>query len=164
MDIAKSYCPVLFCRYNARRLITTSLNGELLVKLKQLITMAVVALTLFSVQAFETNDDIKNRIKPVGNVHVAGAAAAGPAADAGPRSGKDIYNGACAACHAAGVLGAPKTQDAGDWGPRLADKGRDGVWKNAISGINAMPPMGACGNCSEDDILLAIDYMIEGVE
>ena len=47
---------------------------------------------------------------------------------------------------------------------RLADKGRDGVWKNAISGINAMPPMGACGNCSEDDILSAIDYMIEGVE
>ena len=164
MDIAKSYCPVLFCRYNARRLITTSLNGELLVKLKQLITMAVVALTLFSVQAFETNDDIKNRIKPVGSVHVAGAASASAAADAGPRSGKDIYNGACAACHAAGILGAPKTQDAGDWSPRLADKGRDGVWKSAIAGINAMPPMGACGNCSDDDILAAIDYMIEGVE
>ena len=144
--------------------IYPSLNGELLVKLKQLITMAVVALTLFSVQAFEANDDIRDRIKPVGSVHVAGAAAATAAADAGPRSGQDIYNGACAACHSAGVLGAPKTQDAGDWGPRLAEKGREGVWKSAIAGINAMPPMGACGNCSEDDILSAIDYMTEGVE
>jgi cytochrome c5 len=134
-------------------------------KIKQLVTLAVVALTLFSVQALESNDDLKARIQPVGSVHIAGAAAAGAgAAASGSRSGEDIYKGACAACHSSGVLGAPKTQNAGDWGPRLAEKGKKGVWRNAIKGINAMPPMGACGNCSEDDIMAAIDYMIEGVE
>ena len=45
-------------------------------KIKQLVTLAVVALTLFSVQAFESNDDLKARIQPVGSVHIAGAAAA----------------------------------------------------------------------------------------
>ena len=126
--------------------------------------MAVVALTLFSVQAFEANDDIKARIQPVGSVHIAGAAPAGAAAASGPRSGQDIYNGACLACHSSGVLGAPKTQNADDWAPRLAAKGKDGVWKSAIKGINAMPPMGACGDCSDDDILAAINYMLEGIE
>lgn len=107
-----------------------------------------------------TEDDIKNRIKPVGKVHVAGAA---PAAAAGPRSGADIYNQACVACHTSGVLGAPKLQVAADWQPRLDEKGFDQVWKNAVNGINAMPPMGTCGDCTEDDIKAAIEYMIEGI-
>ena len=78
------------------------------------------------------------------------------------RTGEDIYKSSCAACHSSGVLGAPKNQNAGDWGPRLAEKGKKGLWRNAIKGINAMPPMGVCGNCSEDDIMAAINYMIEG--
>jgi cytochrome c5 len=134
------------------------------VKIKQLLALGVVALSVFSLNAAQaTNDEIKNRIKPIGSVHIAGAVAA-TAAAAGPKSGKDIYNSACSACHAAGVLGAPKTQNAGDWKPRLDEKGFDTVWQNAIKGINAMPPMGTCGTCTEDDIKSAIEYMIEGVE
>jgi cytochrome c5 len=95
--------------------------------------------------AQETADDIAERIKPVGKVNIAGAAAA------------------CTACHAVGVLGAPKTQVAADWQPRLDEKGFDTVWKNAIDGINAMPPMGTCGDCTNDDIKAAIEYMIEGI-
>ena len=133
-------------------------------KIKQLLALGVVALSVFSLNAAQaTNDEIKNRIKPIGSVHIAGAVAA-TAAAAGPKSGKDIYNSACTACHAAGVLGAPKTQNAGDWKPRLDEKGFDTVWQNAIKGINAMPPMGTCGTCMEDDIKSAIEYMIEGVE
>lgn len=112
--------------------------------------------------AQESHDDLINRIKPVGKVNIAGAAPAGSQASA-PRSGKDIYNSACTACHSSGVLGAPKTQVAGDWQPRIDDKGYDQVWKNALTGINAMPPMGTCGDCSDDDIKAAIDYMIEGI-
>lgn len=111
--------------------------------------------------AQEDNSDLIERIKPVGKVQIAGAAPAGAAA-AGPRSGKEIYTAACTACHAVGVLGAPKTQVAADWQPRLDEKGFDLVWKNAIDGIGAMPPMGTCGDCSEDDIKAAIEYMIEG--
>lgn len=129
-------------------------------KAKALLIAALAG--LFSVQAQEmTNEDIAERIKPTGSVHVAGAAPASAAA-AGPRSGADIYNSACVACHSAGVLGAPKLQNAGDWAPRM-EKGLDTVVMNAINGINAMPPRGTCGDCSDDDIRAAVEYMIEGI-
>jgi cytochrome c5 len=113
--------------------------------------------------AQEDNSGLLERIKPVGKVQIAGAAPAGPAVAAGPRSGEDIYNGACTACHSIGVLGAPKTKVAADWQPRLDEKGYDTVWQNAIDGIGAMPAMGTCGDCTNDDIKAAIDYMIEGI-
>jgi cytochrome c5 len=113
--------------------------------------------------AQEDNSGLLDRIKPVGKVQIAGVAPAGPAVAAGPRSGKDIYAGACTACHAAGLLGAPKTQIAAEWQPRLDEKGYDQIWKNALDGIGAMPAMGACVDCTDDDIKAAIDYMIEGI-
>ena len=132
-------------------------------KLKRLLTIGISSILVIAaaVNAQDmTEQDIADRIKPVGKVHVAGAA---PAAEVGPRSGADIYNSACVACHTSGVLGAPKLQVAADWQPRLDEKGFDQVWKNAVSGINAMPPMGTCGDCTEDDIKSAIEYMIEGI-
>lgn len=133
-------------------------------KVKALIVV-LVASCCFIAGSFaqEDNSELLERIKPVGKVQIAGAAPAGPAVAAGPRSGKEIYTAACTACHAVGVLGAPKTQVAGDWQPRLDEKGYDQVWMNAVNGINAMPPMGTCGDCSNDDIKAAIDYMIEGI-
>jgi cytochrome c5 len=136
------------------------------VKFKVLISLIVSSLFLISVNAVErgaqetTEQDLIDRIKPVGKVHIAGAA---PAAAAGPRTGKQIYDAACVACHTSGVLGAPKLQVAADWQPRLDEKGFDQVWKNAVNGINAMPAMGTCGDCTEDDIKVAIEYMIEGI-
>nr|WP_240612800.1 c-type cytochrome [Alteromonas flava] len=125
--------------------------------------MSALLFSALTLNAQEMKDEeIAERIKPYGSVHVAGAEAAGAAA-AGPRSGQDIYNQACVACHGSGVLGAPKLQVAADWQPRLDEKGYDTVWENAINGINAMPPMGTCGDCSNDDIKAAIDYMIEGI-
>lgn len=112
-------------------------------------------------QAQESNEDIIERIKPVGSVHVAGAEAAGAAAS-GPRSGADVFNASCMACHGSGVLGAPKKDDAAAWGPRM-EAGFDTVLANAINGFGAMPPRGTCGNCSDDDIKAAIEYMIEGI-
>lgn len=111
--------------------------------------------------ATEENDkDIAERIKPVGSVHVAGAATAAVAS--GPRSGADIYNTSCVACHGPGVLGAPKLNNAADWAPRM-EKGMDTVLLNAINGIGGMPPRGTCGDCSDDDIKAAIEHMIEGI-
>ena len=133
-------------------------------KVKALIASLVASCCFIAVTiAQEDNSALIERIKPVGQVQIAGAAPAGATAAAGPRSGKDIYNTACTACHAIGVLGAPKTQIAADWQPRLDDKGYDQVWQNAINGIGAMPPMGTCGDCTDDDIKAAIDYMIEGI-
>lgn len=127
--------------------------------------MMATALTVFAVQAQEMSDDaIAERIKPVGEVHVAGAATeSAVAGGGGAKSGEDIYNQACVACHGSGVLGAPKVHVAADWQPRLDERGLDGIWQHALDGFNAMPPMGTCGTCSDDDIKAAIEYMIEGI-
>ncbi len=120
---------------------------------------SVIAGTVHAQQS--TEDDIKARIAPVGRVHVAGAEEKSAAAS-GPRSGSDVYGGACIACHGAGVLNAPKKGDAGDWGPRL-EKGLDTLLKHALEGFNAMPAKGTCMNCSDEEIKAAIEFMTEGL-
>lgn len=126
-----------------------------------------VALALFSCALFaqatdeKSLEELKARIAPVGQVYLAGAVVA----DAGPkepRTGEQVYNTACFACHAPGnALGAPGKQTA-DWKPRLA-QGMDVLQKHAIEGIRTMPARGTCGNCSDDEILAAIKFMTEGV-
>jgi cytochrome c5 len=131
------------------------------VKLKTWLGMSAVVLAVFATQAQEMTDEaIKERIKPVGSVHVAGAQAAAPA---GAMSGEDVYNSACVACHATGLLGSPKVHTAAEWQPRIDERGFDGIWQNALNGFNAMPAKGTCTKCSDDDIKAAIEYMIEGI-
>lgn len=131
-------------------------------KVKALIAVLVASCCFIAGSiAQEDNSDLLERIKPVGQVQIAGAAPAGQAAS-GPRSGSEVYNTACVACHGSGVLGAPKLDNAADWQPRL-EAGFDTVWKNAIDGIRAMPPMGACGDCSNDEIKAAIEHMTKGI-
>nr|WP_246624614.1 c-type cytochrome [Oceanobacter mangrovi] len=125
--------------------------------------MIVAVATLVASQAFaaaETNEDkIRARIAPVGEVCV-GAECGGAvvAASSGPRSGEEVYGGACIACHGAGVLGAPKKGDTAAWDARL-EKGFDATLNNAIHGLNSMPPKGNCLNCSDDELLAAIKFM-----
>lgn len=126
---------------------------------------AVVALWAMSAQA-ATNDDIAERLKPVGNVCIQGeeCAAAGPgaaaAAGGAARSGSDVYGKFCTACHSSGLLDAPKTGDGAAWTARAdAAGGLDGLLKHAISGINAMPPKGTCADCSDDELMDAIKHM-----
>lgn len=84
------------------------------------------------------------------------------AASGGGRSGADVYNASCVACHGTGLAGAPKPGDADAWKPRLAN-GAETVLKHAINGLNAMPPRGTCANCSDEDLQAAIDYMTAGI-
>ena len=91
------------------------------------------------------------------------AARLSPVADAGftfkdvnaPKvlqSGEAIYTSTCAACHGAGVAGAPKVGDAGGWAARIA-QGYDTIVKHAIEGLRAMPAKG--GNPDLDDVEVA---------
>ena len=104
---------------------------------------------------------IEDNIRPVGKVHVGSAPAAGAQATAAAqaRSGEQVYNTACMACHSVGVAGAPKTGDKAAWSARV-DKGIDGLLATAISGINAMPPKGTCGDCSDAELKAAIEYIL----
>lgn len=108
-----------------------------------------------------TNDEISARLKPAGQLCKAGdpcgQASAGTAGGEA-RSGEQVYNQFCFACHATGVGGAPKKDHPDEWAPRLA-KGNDAIWKSVINGLNAMPPKGTCMNCSDDELKGAITFM-----
>jgi cytochrome c5 len=79
------------------------------------------------------------------------------------RSGEEIYNAKCFVCHAQGVANAPKFGDAATWKPR-ADKGMEALLATAKSGINAMPPMGTCMDCSDNEMKAVIQYMLDNAQ
>lgn len=114
-----------------------------------------------SVQDDMSREAIAERIEPIGKHYVAGESSAAEESS-GPRSGEQVYNTYCTACHTSGVMGAPKINNAADWEDRLA-QGMDTVLKHAVEGYNAMPPKGTCSDCSEEEIQAAIDYMIKDI-
>lgn len=85
--------------------------------------------------------------------------AAAEPAKAGKADGKKVYEGLCAACHATGAAGAPKTGDKGAWKPRLA-QGADTLHQHAIKGVRAMPAKGGNPGLSDDEVSAAVDYMV----
>jgi cytochrome c5 len=101
-------------------------------------------------------DQADSRIQPVARFELAKAA---PAAAAGPKDGATIVNTVCGACHGTGVAGAPKTGDKAAWAPRIA-QGNDTLYKNAISGKNAMPPKGGAADLSDAEIKGAVDHLV----
>lgn len=117
-------------------------------------------------EASMSAEAVKARIKPVGGVCVQGedckpvGLAAQPIAGAatGPRSGEQVYNAVCTACHGAGIAGAPKVGDKGAWGPRIA-QGEATLIQHALAGIRAMPAKGGCAACSDEEIGNAVKYM-----
>ena len=108
---------------------------------------------------------IEDRIKPVGEVCLQGDSSCGGAAVAaasGPRSGEDVYNGACMACHTTGAGGAPVLGDVAAWADRIA-KGTAALHDAGVNGVpgTGMIAKGGCMNCSDDEIYAAVDYMVE---
>ncbi len=74
--------------------------------------------------------------------------------------GKAIYESTCSACHASGVIGAPKFGDGAAWQARLKN-GRDALYKSAMNGTpKGMPPKGGKAELTEAQIKAAVDYMI----
>ena len=90
-----------------------------------------------------------------------GAAAGTESADAS-QAGKTLYTQVCQACHAAGVLNAPKFGDKDAWAPRLKEP-IDTVYNYALHGKGAMPPKGG-SNASDADVKAAVDYMVAAVK
>lgn len=76
--------------------------------------------------------------------------------------GQATYNAACISCHNPGISGAPRLGDVDAWQPRLA-KGRAVLVDSTINGLNAMPPKGMCWQCSDEDLVHAVDFMLEQV-
>ena len=110
--------------------------------------------------------EIEERIAPVGEVCMQGdSSCGGPAvaASSGPRSGEDVYNSACMACHTTGAGGAPMLGDVAAWADRIT-KGNDVLYASGVDGVpgTGMIAKGGCMNCSDEEIHAAVDYMVAG--
>ena len=101
----------------------------------------------------QTPEAIAERIAPVARLELVDANA--------PKvfkTGEQVYKMACAACHDAGVAGAPKFADAGVWSGRIA-QGFDILLKHSIEGFKAMPAKGGNPNLDDHEVALAVVYM-----
>ena len=112
---------------------------------------------------------VAERIKPVGQVEIAAVEtkqapakiAAGAATPS--RDGQQVYQAGCVACHGAGIAGAPKLGDKGQWAKRIA-KGLDTLYASAVNGVQgssgAMPAKGGNPALSNAEVKAAVDYMV----
>ncbi|WP_372863180.1 cytochrome c5 family protein [Spongiibacter sp.] len=137
----------------------------------QMVKMLVVVVALLAgVSAWAMSDkqraEIESRIAPAGQVCLQGDSSCGAAvaaAGGAAKSGEEVYKSSCQGCHAVGAGGAPKLGDAADWAARTS-KGIDAVYDNAIKGfsnIGMMPAMGLCMSCSDEEVMAAVDYLVE---
>jgi len=83
------------------------------------------------------------------------ALAAGP----GDRSGKEVVDHVCAACHATGKDGAPKIGDAKAWEAR-EKRGLSALTATALEGVRKMPAHGGSLSLNDIEIKRAITYMV----
>src|SRR6185369_5590164 len=75
------------------------------------------------------------------------------------RSGKEIVDAVCAACHFSGKDGAPRIGDAKAWAGRAA-QGLTGLTQRAVNGIRKMPDHGGNAGVSNVELQRAIVYMV----
>jgi len=74
------------------------------------------------------------------------------------RTGQQVYESTCSACHAAGIAGAPKFGDVGIWAPLIAT-GLEAMVNIALEGKGAMPAKGGNPGLSDFEIARAVVYM-----
>lgn len=74
------------------------------------------------------------------------------------RTGEQVFNTVCTACHTAGVLNAPKIDDKAAWEARAA-KGLQGLIATSSTGLNQMPAKGGDPSLTEQELSDAITYM-----
>lgn len=136
-------------------------------------SMAITSLGLSvsNVFAATMEEKVSEHIKPVGSLCMAGDPCAASqlvvrSVNGVKKTGDQIYNANCVACHASGAAGAPivgsNEASATAWAPRI-NKGIDTLFANSIGGINAMPAMGLCMDCTDEDIKITVCHMINTV-
>lgn len=133
----------------------------------------VLALGLISLASFaqglsNREQAIVDRLSPVGEVCMAGDACAATAlasAASGPRDAQTIYNTYCMACHMTGASNAPILGNVDAWAERIA-KGKEALYQSVFNGITVdgvmvMPMNGLCMDCSQEELMATVDYMVE---
>ena len=92
------------------------------------------------------------RIQPVGAIELKDLSNPGVM-----KTGEQVFQAQCSACHATGAAGAPKFGDTAAWGPRVKT-GFDALLNSALKGKNAMTAQGG-GEFSDYEVARAVVYM-----
>ncbi|HVT62709.1 MAG TPA: c-type cytochrome [Legionellaceae bacterium] len=77
--------------------------------------------------------------------------------------GQMIVKHYCANCHAVHPfipLGAPRIGVKEDWTERL-NQGKQQLFQHTVEGLRAMPARGGCFECTDQQLLLAIEVLIQ---
>lgn len=133
-----------------------TIRGFIYLVVATLTTVAIALVTAVSLthrQEVVDEEAVNQRILPVAQVSIA-TASGGAGVE---RTGEQLYQATCVACHGTGAAGAPKLGDNAAWAPRLK-LGLSGLLKSAIMGKNAMPPKGG-SDATETELAHAIVYM-----
>jgi cytochrome c5 len=121
---------------------------------------AIVLLVIYVTSSFRPAAGTKSleaeavaqRILPVGRVEIKDATDV-----ASLKTGEQVYQAQCTACHAAGVAGAPKLGDADAWAPRVKT-GYEALLASVLKGKGAMGAQGG-GDFSDVEIARAVVYV-----
>jgi cytochrome c5 len=97
-------------------------------------------------------DAVGKRLQPVGSIEIKDAS--NPAV---LKTGEQVFQAQCSACHTNGAAGAPKVGDGAAWGPRIKT-GYDALLNSALKGKNAMAAQGG-GDFNDVEIGRAVVYM-----
>jgi len=74
------------------------------------------------------------------------------------RSGEQVYQAVCVACHQAGVANAPKFGDRAAWG-KLIKEGQPMLTGHAWVGVRGMPAKGGQADLSLEEFSRAVAFM-----
>src|SRR5262249_18554454 len=99
-------------------------------------------------------EEVAARIKPVADAAVAGGAGGSKQL----KSGEQVYQTVCTACHSTGVAKAPKFGDKRDWAPRIR-AGQKALVQVALKGAGAMPARGGASDLTDLEVERAVVYM-----
>jgi len=82
-------------------------------------------------------------------------------------TGRSIYDQACKLCHDSGLAGAPMLGETDQWKTRITH-GLDSMVSKAISGFSGntgmMPPKGGFAHLSDEEVRLAVSYMVDSIQ
>jgi cytochrome c5 len=148
---------------------TGSTKLMLIVWVLVMIFIGYKSLTTSNTDSSHSNSMVDNavleRIKPIGEVRIdtSNMVASTESNESTERSGEEIYNSKCAGCHTSGAMGAPKYASLEDWSTRI-DLGLEKLTLSAIAGKGGMPPRGTCMDCTDNEIKLTVQYILDSLE
>lgn len=76
-----------------------------------------------------------------------------------PHAGEQVWIANCKICHEAGLAGAPIFGNKQNWSKRIG-RGKESLYTHALEGWGDMPAKGGNPALSDEQIKLAVDYMV----